>query len=56
MITMISPTIIGNSPIYQFFIDYDNRHYQLRCMLDLGSTRFVISPNAGKAFKIIVVT
>jgi hypothetical protein len=54
-ITKISPTKIGKRPIYKFFIDHDNKYYPLRCMLDLGSTSFVISPNAAKAFKIPVV-
>jgi hypothetical protein len=54
-ITKISPTKIGKRPIYKFFIDHDNKYDPLRCMLDLGSTSFVISPNAAKAFKIPVV-
>src|SRR5258708_5540007 len=54
-ISKIFPTKIGKWPIYQFFIDYDTKYYPLRCMLDLGSTSFVISPNAAKAFKIPVV-
>src|SRR5258707_1019713 len=54
-ITKISPTKIGKRPIYKFCIDHNNKYYPLRCMLDLGSTSFVISPNAAKAFKIPVV-
>jgi len=54
-ITKISPTKIGKRPIYKFFIDYNNKYFPLRCMLDLGSTSFVISPNAAKAFGIPVV-
>jgi len=51
----MSPTKIGKRPIHTFFVEYDNRYYPLRCMFDLGSTSFVISPNAAKAFKIPVV-
>jgi hypothetical protein len=54
-ITKISPTKIGKRPIYKFFIDYNNKYYPLWCMLDPGSTSFVISPNAAKDFKIPVV-
>jgi hypothetical protein len=39
-------TIIGKRPIYKWFINHDNCYYPLRCMLDLGSTSFIISPNA----------
>jgi hypothetical protein len=54
-ISKISPAKIGKRPIYEFFIDHDNKYYPLRCMLDFGSTSFVISPNAAQAFKIPVV-
>ena len=54
-ISKISPTKVLKRPIYRFFIDYNNRYYPLRCMLDLGSTSFVISPNAAKAYRIPVV-
>ena len=54
-VTEISPTNSGNRPIYKFFINYDNMYYPSRCMLGLGSTRFVISPKAAKAFKRRVV-
>jgi hypothetical protein len=54
-ISKISRTNIGKRPICKFFIDHDNKYYPLRCMLDLGSTSFVISPNVAKAFKIPVV-
>jgi hypothetical protein len=39
-----------------FFIDFDGKYFPLRCMLDLGSTSFVISPEAAKAFRVPVVT
>jgi len=51
----VSPTKIGKRSIYKFFIDFDGKYYPLRCMLDLGSTSFVISPQAAKAYKIPVV-
>jgi len=51
----VSPTQIGKRPIYKFFIDFDGKYYPLRCMLDLGSTSFVLSPQAAKAYKIPVV-
>jgi hypothetical protein len=51
----VSPTKIGKRPIYRFFIDYTGKYFPLRCMLDLGSTSFVISPEAAKAFSIPVV-
>jgi len=51
----VSPTKIGKRPIFKFFIDFDGKYYPLRCMLDLGSTSFVISPQAAKAYKIPVV-
>jgi len=54
-ITKVSPTKIGKRPIYKFFVNYDGKYYPLRCILDLGSTSFVISPNAAKAFKIPMV-
>jgi len=54
-ITKVSPTKIRKRPIYQFFIDSNTKYYALRCMLDVGSTSFVISPNAAKAFRIPVV-
>jgi hypothetical protein len=50
----VSLTKIGKRHIYKFFIDYNNNYYLLRCILHLGSTSFVISPNATKAFKIPV--
>jgi hypothetical protein len=46
---------IGKGPIYRFFIEYDNQYCPLRCMLDLGSTLFVISPEVAKAFSVTVV-
>jgi len=54
-IKTVSPTKIGKRPIYKFFIDFDGIYFPLRCMLDLGSTSFVISPEAAKAFGIPVV-
>jgi hypothetical protein len=54
-IRTVSPTKIGKRPIYKFFIDFDGKYFPLRCMLDLGSTSFVISPEAAKAFGIPVV-
>jgi hypothetical protein len=54
-IKKISPTKIGKRPIYKFSTDFDGNYFPLRCMLDLGSTSFVISPEAAKAFKIPVV-
>jgi len=55
LIKKIHPTKIGERPIYKFFIDYDGKYFPLRCMLDLGSTSFVISPQAAKAFQVPVV-
>jgi len=54
-ISKISPTKSGKRPIYNFFIDYNKKCYPMWCLLDLGSTSFVISPNAAKAFKIPVI-
>jgi len=51
----VSPTKIGILPIYKFFIDFDGKYFPLRCMLDLGSTSFVILPEAAKAFQVTVV-
>jgi len=55
-IKKVSATKVGKRPIYSFFIDYDGNYFPLRCMLDLGSTSFVISPEAAKAFSILVVS
>jgi hypothetical protein len=38
-----------------FFIDFEGKYFPLRCILDLGSTSFVISPEAAKAFSIPVI-
>jgi len=54
-IQKISATKIGKRPIYRFFLDFDGQYFPLRCMLDLGSTSFVISPEATKAFGIPVI-
>jgi len=51
----ISPTKIGKRPIYKFFINVDGKYFPIRRMLDLGSTSFVLSPEATKAFKIPVI-
>jgi len=51
----ISPRKIGKRPIYKFFIDVDGKYFPIRCMLDFGSTSFVLSLEATKAFKIPVV-
>ena len=51
----VSSTKIGERPIYKFFINCNGEYFPLRCMLDLGSTSFVISPEAAKAFAIPVV-
>jgi len=55
-IKKVSATRVAKRPIYRFFIDYDGKYFPLRCMLDLGSTSFVISPEAAKAFSIAVVS
>jgi hypothetical protein len=56
-IRKVSGTKIRKRQIYQFFIEYDDdgKYFPLRCMLHLGSTPFVISPEAAKAFSIPVV-
>jgi hypothetical protein len=56
-IRKVSGTKIRKRRIYQFFIEYDDdgKYFPLRCMLHLGSTPFVISPEAAKAFAIPVV-
>jgi len=54
-IRKISQTKIGKQPIYQFFIDYDEKYFPLRCILDLGSTSFSISQEAAKVYTILVV-
>jgi hypothetical protein len=51
----VSETKIGKRPFYRFFIDYEGEYFPLRCMLDLESTSFVISPEAAKTFLIPVV-
>jgi len=48
-------TEVGKRPVYQYFIESDRKYFPLQCMLDLGSTSFVISPEAAKAFSIPVV-
>ena len=54
-IQKISATKIGKRPIYRFFVDYDGKYFPLRAMLDNGSTSFILSPEAAKAFAIPVV-
>jgi len=54
-IRKVSATRIGKRHVYRFFIDHGAKYFPLRCMLDLGSTSFVISPEAAKAFSIPVV-
>jgi hypothetical protein len=54
-IRMVSATKVGKRPIYRFFIDFEGKYFPLRCMQDLGSTLFVISPEAAKAFSIPVI-
>lgn len=54
-IRKVSHIMIGKWPIYKFFIDHNQQYFPLRCMLDLGSTFFLISPEAAKAFSIPVV-
>jgi hypothetical protein len=54
-IQKISATRVGKRPIYRFLIDHDGKQFPLRCMLDNGSTSFVISPEAAKAYAIPVV-
>jgi len=55
LLQKVTPTKIGERPIYKFFIDFDGKYFPIRCMLDLGSTSFVISPETAKAFQIPVV-
>jgi hypothetical protein len=42
-------------PVYRIFIDYDGKYFPLRCMLDVGITSHVISPEAAKALSIPVI-
>jgi len=51
----MSTTKIGKKPVSQFFLDFDNNYFPLCCMLNLGITSFVISPEAAKEFQIPVV-
>jgi len=51
----VSATKVGKRPISHFYINCDGKYFPLRCMLDLGSTSFVISPEGAKAFSIPVV-
>ena len=50
----VSATRIGTRPIYKFFFEVKQTYFPLRCMLDLGSTSFVMSPEAAKAFRVPV--
>jgi len=51
----VCTTSIGKWPINKFYIDYGGKYFLLRCMLDLGSTSFAISPEAAKDFALPVV-
>jgi hypothetical protein len=55
LLQKVTPKKIGDRPIYKFFLDFDGKYFPIRCMLDLGSTSFVISPEVAKAFQIPVV-
>jgi hypothetical protein len=46
----VAPTKISTQPMYKVIIDFKGKYFPLRNMLDLGSTFFVISPEAAKAF------
>jgi hypothetical protein len=54
-ICKVSSTKVWKRPTYRFFIDDDSKYFPLRCILDIGSTLFVISPEAAKAFSIPVI-
>jgi hypothetical protein len=54
LLQKVTPTKIGERPIYKFFLNFDGKYFPVRCMLDLGSTSFVLSPEAAKAFQIPV--
>jgi len=54
-IRIVLSTKVGKRPLYRFFIGHDGKYFPLRCKLDLGSTSFVISPDAAKAFSIPVI-
>jgi hypothetical protein len=54
-IRKVSATKIGKRPIYCFFIDYNSKFFPLRCILDLGSTSFIILPETAKPFSVAVV-
>jgi len=51
----ITTTEIGKQPIYPFFINCDWNYFPLRCILDLGSTSFVLCPDAAMALAIPVI-
>jgi hypothetical protein len=51
----VSPMTVSKRPIYKFFIDLDGQYFPLRCILDLVSTSFAISPEAAKVFRVPVV-
>jgi len=52
---IVCPTKVGKRPIYKFFFEFEGTYFPLRCMLDLGSTSCVMSPEAAKAFRVPVV-
>jgi hypothetical protein len=51
----VAPTKIGKRPIYKFFIDFNGNYFPLKCMMDLGSTSLVISPEAANGIRVPVV-
>jgi len=54
-IRKLSATKIGKRPIYRLFIEYNGKYFPTRCMLDWGSTSFVLSAQVAKVFSIPVV-
>ena len=55
LLQKVTPRKIGERPIYKFFLDFEGKYFRIRCILDLGSTSFITSPEAAKAFQIPVV-
>jgi len=54
-IQKVCATRIGKRLIYRFFNQCKIQYFPLTCLLDVGSTSFVISPEAAKAFSIPVI-
>jgi hypothetical protein len=54
-INKVSATKVGKRPNFRFFIDHNSQYFLLRCMLDLGSTSFLMSPEAAKDYSIPVI-